>query len=243
MDWNLQGFVEDFEPSSADQMRMPPQNPSPMSDTSSILAVLHTMTKDNCSHFKAMRKAIRRTKRATDETKACVFFLERACVVKEENTARSFVETQIPLSSQPSCSRNPPFEEVVTKSLESTESMMTGMRSMKHNYFELKERVDLSCVKLDLVNENISTVHENKMCTIWDIAEIKEMFLSLSKALASTHDRCQKRGKIEETEMIEAGNQSARPLSSRKAQPSKVIGKQCQSKSSKKSVPKLLMDD
>nr|GMD70326.1 hypothetical protein Iba_chr12eCG5210 [Ipomoea batatas] len=195
MDWNLQGFVEDFEPSSADQMRMPPQNP------------------------------------------------KRACVVKEENTARSFVETQIPLSSQPSCSRNPPFEEVVTKSLESTESMMTGMRSMKHNYFELKERVDLSCVKLDLVNENISTVRENKMCTIWDIAEIKEMFLSLSKALASTHDRCQKRGKIEETEMIEAGNQSARPLSSRKAQPSKVIGKQCQSKSSKKSVPKLLMDD
>nr|GMD68139.1 hypothetical protein Iba_chr12dCG6300 [Ipomoea batatas] len=44
MDWNLQGFVEDFEPSSADQMRMPPQNPSPMSDTSSILAVLKCLS-------------------------------------------------------------------------------------------------------------------------------------------------------------------------------------------------------
>nr|GLL31220.1 ribosomal RNA processing protein 36 homolog [Ipomoea trifida] len=48
----------------------------------------------------------------------------------------------------------------------------------------LKERVDLSCLKLDLVNKNVTTTGENQLHALSEITEVKDMVFHLSKALA-----------------------------------------------------------
>nr|GMD17877.1 ribosomal RNA processing protein 36 homolog [Ipomoea batatas] len=67
----------------------------------------------------------------------------------------------------------------------------------EHNYFVLKERVDLSCSKLDLVNKNVTTTGENQLHTLSEITEVKDIVFRLSKALAlDLYDA--KKEKIEE---------------------------------------------
>nr|GMD65961.1 hypothetical protein Iba_chr12cCG10420 [Ipomoea batatas] len=56
MDWNLQGFVEDFELSSADQMRMPPQNPRVIAGDSILEAF------NNYMSFKVIEKYVELSK-------------------------------------------------------------------------------------------------------------------------------------------------------------------------------------
>lgn len=123
-----------------------------MSDTASILYALQIMAKENKSHFKTIKKAIFRTKKIADATKTCI-------------------------DTQPaSTSRDTKFEEAMLKAQTNTETMigylMEGMtnlhagqekHSMKHKHFRLKERVDFSYLKLDLVNENVTTTGENML--------------------------------------------------------------------------------
>nr|GLL27164.1 chromatin modification-related protein EAF7-like [Ipomoea trifida]GLL42543.1 chromatin modification-related protein EAF7-like [Ipomoea trifida] len=166
----------DFEPSTTDQTRMSPSNPRQMSDTTLILYALQIMAKDSQTHFKTIRKAIHRTKKVADETKACV--------TKDSSSAKPFVDTQ-----PSSTSHSAKFEEVMLKALTNTDTimdyLMEGMtnlhsgqekiqkeqHSMKHNYFGLKEMVDLSCLKLDFVNENVTIAKENQLHALWEITE------------------------------------------------------------------------
>nr|GLL37731.1 hypothetical protein Itr_chr10CG15800 [Ipomoea trifida] len=79
-------------PFSVELKAMLHKTPRPMGGVPSILNVLQSMARDNKQHFKEMKKVIHRTRKATDETKAFV--------VQEANATRTFVETQLPHTSQ-----------------------------------------------------------------------------------------------------------------------------------------------
>nr|GMD45641.1 glutamic acid-rich protein-like [Ipomoea batatas] len=51
------------------------------------------------------------------------------------------------------------------------EKIQKEQHSLKQSQFGLKERVDLSCKRMNLVNENILTIGENQMQTLWEIVD------------------------------------------------------------------------
>nr|GMC48974.1 glutamic acid-rich protein-like [Ipomoea batatas] len=55
--------------------------------------------------------------------------------------------------------------------------------TMKINHFGLKERIDLSCVKLDLVNENVAISGTNVLKNQWAIKELQVLVTQFTEIL------------------------------------------------------------
>nr|GMC64644.1 myelin transcription factor 1-like protein [Ipomoea batatas] len=117
-------------------------NPLQSSNLNSILSTIKEMAKDHHTQFNSLKKAIRRVRKSVEKMK------------KHD-------------SHPPALSRKVEFEELMLKAQSDNEASFVSLResltniqreqhAMKVNQFGLKERVDLSCVKMDLVGENIA---------------------------------------------------------------------------------------